>query len=80
MELRLVKPPENGEAKVVETTTQVLYTAPNPRTKCNGKTTKAKALEYIPTKGYVGPDRIEVEMINDSGQRSTYIYNITVVR
>jgi hypothetical protein len=78
MEIRLIKPPENGEAKLVEATTQVNYTAPNPRVKCNGKSTKAKALEYTPPKGYAGNDSIEVEMINDSGQRNTYTYNITV--
>jgi hypothetical protein len=78
MEVKLIKSPENGEAKLVEMMTQANYTSPNPRTKCNGKSTKSKALEYTPTKGYVGNDAIEVEMISDSGQRITYTYNITV--
>jgi hypothetical protein len=78
MEVKLVKVPENGEAKLVEEMTQIQYAFPNARVKCNGKSTKAKILEYTPTKGYVGNDAIEVETINDSGQRITYTYNITV--
>jgi hypothetical protein len=77
-EVRVVKQPENGEAKLVEMLTQINYTAPNVRVKCNGKSTKAKALEYTPTKGYVGNDVIEVETISESGEHHTYTYNITV--
>ena len=79
-EATLTKPPENGEAKLVETMTIINYNAPNPRVKCNGKSTKATALQYTPNKGYTGSDSIEVEAINDSGQRNTYTYNITVKR
>jgi hypothetical protein len=77
-EVTLSKPPENGEAKLVEANTIINYTAPNPRVKCNGKTTKAMQLQYIPNKGYKGSDSIEVELINDAGQRNTFTYNITV--
>jgi len=76
----LSKSPENGEAKFVEGTTVTNYDAPNPRVKCNGKSTKATILQYIPNKGYIGNDSIEVETINDAGQRNTYTYNITVKR
>jgi hypothetical protein len=79
-EATLYKSPENGEAKLVEGTTVINYNAPNPRTKCNGKSTKATFLQYIPNKGYIGNDAIEVETINDAGQRTTYTYNITVKR
>jgi hypothetical protein len=79
-EARLSKSPENGEAKLVEGTTVVNYNAPNPRVKCNGKSTKAVYLQYIPNKGYMGNDSIEVEAINDAGQRNIYTYNITVIR
>jgi hypothetical protein len=79
-EATLSKSPENGEAKLVEGTTVINYNAPNPRAKCNGKSTKATFLQYVPNKGYIGNDAIEVETINDAGQRTTYTYNITVKR
>jgi hypothetical protein len=77
-EVRLAKPPENGEAKLKEATAVINYSAPNPRVKCNSRSTKSMALEYTPNKGYTGSDSIEVELINDAGQRNTYTYNITV--
>ena len=79
-EVTLSKSPENGEAKLVEGTTVINYNAPNPRVKCNGKSTKAALLQYIPNKGFIGNDSIEVEVINDVGQRNTFTYNITVKR
>jgi hypothetical protein len=77
-EVTLSKPPKNGEAKLAEANTIINYTAPNPRLKCNGKSTSSMALEYIPNEGYTGSDSIEVELINDAGQRNTFTYNITV--
>jgi hypothetical protein len=67
-EATLSKSPENGEAKLVEGTTVINYNA------------LAAFLQYIPNKGYIGNDAIEVETINDAGQRTTYTYNITVKR
>jgi hypothetical protein len=58
----------------------MLWASPNPRAKCNGKSTKATFLQYIQNEGYIGNDAIEVETINDAGQRTTYTYNITVKR
>jgi hypothetical protein len=40
--------------------------------------TKSMALEYTPNKGYTGNDSIEIEAINNLGQRNTFTYNITV--
>jgi hypothetical protein len=77
-EVTLSKSPKNGEEKLVETATTINYPVPNPRTKCNGKSTNSMALEYTPTKGYTGGDLIEVELINESGQRNTFTYNVTV--
>lgn len=77
-DVKLSKSPDNGEAKLKEAMTIINYSAPNPRVKCNGKSTKSMSLEYTPNKGYTGNDLIEVEMINDAGQRNTYTYNITV--
>jgi hypothetical protein len=77
-EVKLSKSPENGEAKLREEMTVINYSAPNPRVKCNGRSTKSMALEYVPTKGYTGSDSIEVELINESGQQIKYTYNITV--
>jgi hypothetical protein len=48
----ITKSPENGEAKLVNARTVINFNAPNPRVKCNGKSTKTLALEYTPKKGY----------------------------
>jgi hypothetical protein len=77
-DLKISKPPENGEAQLKATTVVVSYSAPNPRVRCNGKSTKAMNLEYTPTKGYAGKDSIEVELINEGGQRILFTYDITV--
>ena|SRR5215831_2673540 len=77
-EVTLSKPPENGEAKLVEAPAIVHFNTPNPRVKCNGKSTKSTALQYTPNKGYKGSDSIEVETISESGEHHTYTYNITV--
>src|ERR1700719_3570729 len=77
-QVTIIKSPENGEAKLVDQNTFANYNPPNPRVKCNGKAVKAKALEYIPPKGYVGDDSIEIEAINDSGQRIVWKFNVTV--
>jgi hypothetical protein len=77
-DVKISKSPENGEARLKEGTTIVSYSAPNARVRCNGKSTKAMALEYTPTKGYMGKDSIEIELVNEVGQRIVYSYDITV--
>jgi hypothetical protein len=77
-DVTILKSPENGAAQLKATTTITSYSAPNVRVRCNGKSVKATALEYTPTKGYTGKDSIEVETISESGQRNTYTYDITV--
>jgi hypothetical protein len=79
-DVTITKSPENGEAKLTDTSTIINFNAPNPRAKCNGKTTKALALEYTPKKGYTGMELIEVESLGSSGFLSKYTYNITVVK
>jgi hypothetical protein len=76
--VKISKSPVNGEARLQETTTIASFSAGNARARCNGKSTKATALEYTPTKGYMGKDSIEVEQINEEGQRNTYSFDITV--
>src|SRR5215467_11469644 len=72
-EVKIVKPPKNGEAKLVDGTTFPAYTAPNPRTKCNEKSVNARMLEYTPAQGYAGPDSIQLEAIDSGGSRSRYM-------
>jgi len=78
MEVKIAQAPENGEAKLVDANTLPTYPAPNPRVKCNDRSVQSRALEYTPTKGYVGADYIEVESIDSSGGRSVYKLDITV--
>jgi hypothetical protein len=77
-QVTITKSPDSGEARLKDSTVIASYSAPNPRVRCNGKSTKAMALEYTPTKGYMGKDSIEVELINETGQRVLYRYDITV--
>jgi hypothetical protein len=77
-QVKITKSPENGDARLVDMNTLAHYIAPNPRVKCNGKSVKSTALEYTPAKGYSGGDAIEVEAINVFGQRSVFVYSITV--
>jgi hypothetical protein len=76
IEVTITKPPENGEARLIDMNTIPYYTAPNPRTKCNDKSVKAQGLQYAPTKA--GPDEIEVEFIDSGGSRSVTKFVITV--
>jgi hypothetical protein len=76
----ITKSPENGEAQLIDTSTIINYNAANPRAKCNGKTTKALALEYTPKKGYTGTELIEVESLGGDGFLAKHTYNITVVK
>jgi hypothetical protein len=78
IEVKIIKAPENGEAKLIDGNAFPAYTAPNPRVKCNDRSVKAKGLEYVPTKGYAGDDQIIVEMIDNGGSHGTYTFNITV--
>jgi hypothetical protein len=77
-EVKITKSPENGEAHLRDATTIVSYSAPNARTRCNGKSTKALALEYMPAKGYTGKDSIVVERISETGEFRSFKYDITV--
>jgi len=77
-QVKITKSPENGEARLVDMNTLAYYIAPNPRVKCNGNSVKSTALEYTPANGYSGGDAIEVEAINVFGQRSVFVYSITV--
>jgi hypothetical protein len=76
----LSKAPENGEAKLEDGLVffSSLRRSNADTTKCDGKSTSAKLLYYTPNKGYTGSDSIELEVVNDHGQRFTYTYNITV--
>jgi hypothetical protein len=78
MDVKMTKSPENGEAHLKEGAVVVSYSATNPHVRCNGKSTKGMVLEFTPSKGYTGKDSIEVELINEAGQHSTFTYDITV--
>jgi hypothetical protein len=78
-EVTLSTAPENGEAELVDVLMFFnLLRRSNADTKCDGKSTSAKSLYYTPKKGYTGSDSIELEVVDDHGQRFTYTYNITV--
>jgi hypothetical protein len=76
IELTITKRPENGELRLIDMNTIPNYTAPNPRTKCNDKSVKARGLQYIPAKA--GPDEIEVEFIDSGGSHLITRFVITV--
>jgi hypothetical protein len=77
-DVKISKAPLNGTAKIFDRTAVIQFAQSNPRSSCNGKTIKAKSLEYTPHYEFKGNDEIVVEAINDSGQMNTYTYKITV--
>lgn len=77
-EVSISKQPEHGKAMLRDETTVMAYGKNNARSSCNGKSIKAKALEYIPSQDYKGADEIVVEAINSAGQQVINTYKMTV--
>ena len=77
-EVTITQEPLHGKAKLVEQLATMQYAKTNPRSSCNGKSIKAKALEYTADKDYKGSDQIVVELVNDTGQLLKFDYKITV--
>lgn len=72
--------PEHGKIELVEGVTRPNYVASNPRTVCNGKDVKATLLNYTPFKEYVGPDVVEIELVDSGGAHVKYRFEMTVIR
>ena len=77
-EVTITQEPMHGKAKLIDQLATMQYSNTNPRSSCNGKSIKAKALEYIADKDYKGSDQIVVELVNDTGQLLKFDYKITV--
>jgi len=77
-EVTMIQEPAHGKAKLVDQMTTMQYAKNNPRSSCNGKSIKSKALEYTPDKDYKGSDQIIVELVNDGGQLLKFDYRVTV--
>ena len=78
MEVSISQQPEHGKAALRDETTVMSYGKDNVRSSCNGKSIKAKLLEYVPSQDYKGADEIVVEAINSAGQRTVSTYKLTV--
>jgi hypothetical protein len=74
----ITQQPEHGKATISEKITIVSFPNTNPRSSCNGKSIKAKVLEYVPSHDYKGADEIAVEIINSGGQEIVHTFKITV--
>jgi len=77
-EVTLIQESAHGKSKLIDKLATIQFPTTNARSSCNGKSIKAKALEYTPDKDYKGADEIVVELINDGGQLIKYNYKITV--
>ena len=77
-EVSISKQPEHGKATLRDETTVMSYGKDNARSSCNGKTIKAKTVEYVPSQDYKGADEIVVESINSAGQQVINTYKLTV--
>jgi hypothetical protein len=77
-EVSISKQPEHGNATLRDGTTVMSYGKDNVRSSCNGKSIKAKMLEYVPSQDYKGADEIVVESINSAGQQIISTFKVTV--
>ena len=76
--LRFVTPPQNGDIRTQETTIPIDRPKSNPRAACNGKQAQALAVFYKPKDGYIGPDKVVIDVDFHMGQVRRLNYKITV--
>jgi hypothetical protein len=76
-EAAITKQPEHGKVVLVDKTAIMQYPKDSPRSSCNGNSVKGKAVEYVPSQDYKGPDEVVGEAIAN-GTHHTYTFKITV--
>jgi hypothetical protein len=77
-DVRIVTQPANGELRMEQIRYVVDRAADNSRAHCNGKEVDALGLFYKSRDGFVGEDRISVDVDYRNGRGSRYLYVITV--
>jgi hypothetical protein len=77
-DLRIVTRPENGEMRAEQVRLVVNRAADDPRANCNGKEVDAMGLFYKSRDGFVGQDKIVVDVDFKSGTVRRFLYVIAV--
>jgi hypothetical protein len=77
-DVRVLVRPANGELRIEEARTVVDRDADNRRAHCNGKEVDARAIHYKSAAGFVGQDKIAVEVDFKTGTVRRYTYVIDV--
>jgi hypothetical protein len=76
--LRIVTAPENGTHRLEEMTYAVDRPPGDARASCNGKLVSAVGIFYKSNAGYIGPDRIVIDVDFKNGSVRRFNYKITV--
>ena len=76
--IRIVEQPMHGTVQVLEREDYPLFAPNNIHFVCDKNKVKGAAADYIPAPGYLGPDQLTMEILNDEGSDHTYRIAITV--
>jgi hypothetical protein len=66
-DIRLVRPPANGEVSFQETRTSADFDKESRRANCNGKPVDGVVMNYRSREGYSGTDRFQIEVDYKAG-------------
>ena len=76
--VRIVAPPQHGEATLSQDTGFTGYAKDNPRFECNQQRIDGTAVLYQSEAGYTGKDYLTVEIVYEDGRESNLRYAIEV--
>jgi hypothetical protein len=78
IEVRVPNRPEHGRISIVRKRVYPGYPVANPRSVCNRRGAPGVEVNYISLRGYTGPDRVSIEVINPNGELKQHTYSIMV--
>ena len=77
-EWRVINKPKHGELRFERMTMPISLTASSPKAHCNGKPIDAIGVYYKSKDGFVGEDRITLDVNHNVGFVSRYVYVVDV--
>lgn len=77
-DFRVVMAPKHGKITKVRSEVTVHFAPPNPAAGCRGQQVMSTNAVYTPTKGFVGDDSVELEILIHTGSKVLMPVNISV--
>jgi len=77
-EVRMVSHPKNGEVRFEQRKVPISFTKESPRAHCNGKPVDAVSVVYKSKDGFVGVDRMTMDVNYKDGFIIRYVYSVDV--